>query len=292
MPGNASCVAAATGESCWRLPPRVAHVKQMALFCAHVYAKCATGPLCAICERGIVVNMDTRTVLAKEADTAPLGEQAYLALRRSIVRCDFEPGERLRIEELGRQFGLSSSPLREALNRLVQQGLVRSLENRGFRVAPISVEGIADLTRVRVLIESEALRDALVHGTEEWEGGVVAAFHGLSTVEKKLTEGPLVLDDKWSDRHRAFHLAIYSGTTSPLLKMMLESLFDQAERYRRFSARFRKVERAKGTEHQRIVDAVLARDHEKSLKLVQNHIRSTERNVTESLLAIEKTRTH
>ena len=142
------------------------------------------------------------------------------------------------------------------------------------------------------MIETETLQDALVHGSEEWEGRVVASFHGLSTVEKKLTEGPLVLDDKWSDRHRAFHLAIYSGASSPLLKMMVESLFDQAERYRRFSARFRKVERSKGTEHQRIVDAVLARDQEKASKLVQNHIRSTERNVTESLLSMEKTRTH
>ena len=237
--------------------------------------------------------MDTITALPlKEADSVPLGEQAYLALRRSIVRCDFEPEERLRVEELSRQFGLSSSPLREALNRLVQQGLVRSLDNRGFRVAPISIEGIADLTRVRLLLETEALKDALTHGSEEWEGRVVASFHGLSTVEKKLTEGPLVLDDKWSDRHRAFHLAIYSGGSSSLLKMMVESLFDQAERYRRFSARFRKVERSKGTEHQRIVDAVLARDQEKASTLVQNHIRSTERNVTESLLSMEKTRTH
>ena len=236
--------------------------------------------------------MDTRALPNKESDAVPLGEQAYQALRRSIVRCDFAPDERLRVEELSRQFGLSSSPLREALNRLVQQGLVRALDNRGFRVAPISVEGIADLTRVRLLIETEALRDALTHGSDEWESGVVAAAHSLSTVEKRLTEGPLVLDDKWSDRHRAFHLAIYAGCTSTLLKLMVESLFDQAERYRRFSARFRRVERSKGTEHQRILDAVLARDQEKAAKLVQGHIRSTERNVTESLLSMEKTSAH
>ncbi|WP_259372418.1 GntR family transcriptional regulator [Ideonella azotifigens] len=102
----------------------------------------------------------------------------------------------MRVEELSRQYGQSSSPLREALNRLVHQGLVRSIDNRGFRVAPISIQGIADLTRVRLLIETETLRDALQNGSEDWEGDVVASFHGLSSVEKKLTEGPLVLDDK------------------------------------------------------------------------------------------------
>ncbi len=228
----------------------------------------------------------------KDVDATPLGEQAYQALRQAIVRCEFEPDDRLRVEELSRKFGLSSSPLREALNRLVEQGLVRSLDNRGFRVAPISVEGIVDLTRVRLLIETEALRDALVHGSDDWEGQVVAAFHGLSMIEKRLSDGPLVLDDKWSERHRGFHLTIYAGCSSPLLKAMVESLFDQAERYRRFSARFRKAKRAKGAEHQRIVDAVVARDLDKATGLVQNHIRSTERNVTESLLAMDKSAAH
>lgn len=224
---------------------------------------------------------------AGEGEALPLADQAYNALRRSIIRCEFEPDQRLRVEELARRYGLSSSPLREALNRLVQQGLVKALENRGFRVAPISVETIADLTRVRLLVEPETLRDAIMHGDDRWEGAVVASFHGLSLIEKRLTDGPLVLDDNWADRHRAFHLSIYAGCTSPLLRGMVEGLFDQAERFRRFSARYRKATRTKGNEHQRIVNAVLARDVDTAVELVQQHIRSTERNVTESLLAIE-----
>ncbi len=225
---------------------------------------------------------------APETAAAPLSEQACQALRRAIVRCEFEPDQRLRIDELSRRFGLSSSPLREALNRLVQQGLVRALDNRGFRVAPITAASMADLARARLLLETEALRDALVHGSEDWEAGVVAAFHGLSVVEKRLTGAALVLDDTWSARHRAFHLAVYAGCTSLRLRQMIESLFDEAERYRIFSARSRTTERGKSAEHRRILDAVLARDVEKATALVQQHIRATERNVIQILQSLAR----
>ncbi|GAA0761622.1 FCD domain-containing protein [Ideonella azotifigens] len=82
-------------------------------------------------------------------------------------------------------------------------------------------------------------------------------------------------------------MGIYAGCSSPLLKNMVEGLFDQAERYRRFSARFRTGERSKGTEHQRIVDAVLQRNVDAACSLIQGHIRSTELNVTESLRAMQ-----
>lgn len=227
----------------------------------------------------------------REQET-PLVEQAYQALRLALIRCEFEPGQRLRVEELQRKFGFSSSPLREALNRLVNQGFVTALEHRGFRVAPMSVEAMTDLTRVRLLIEAEAMQDAISHGGDRWESEVVAAFHGLSLVEKRLSGAPAALSDEWSERHRAFHLSIYSACTSPLLLSMVETVFDQAERFRRFSALHRKKNRPKGNEHQRILDAVVSRDKEHAVKLLQQHISSTEKNVVEGLMSIDGSRLH
>jgi len=214
----------------------------------------------------------------------PLAERAYRRLRQAIVRCEFEPGQRLRVDELSKQYEISSSPLREALSRLSEQGLVKAFENRGFHVAPLSVQGIADLTRVRLLVECEALRDAMTNGSDAWEAGVVAAAHSLALVEQRLGDGPVVLDEAWSQRHRDFHLAIYAGCTSPMLRELVSALFDNAERYRQFSARHRKVERRKHSEHQRLMSAVLARNEEKALGLLRQHISATERNVTECLL--------
>jgi DNA-binding GntR family transcriptional regulator len=219
---------------------------------------------------------------ASESDV-PLAELAYRNLRRAIVRCEFEPGQRMRVDELSRQYQISSSPVREALSRLTEQGLIRTLENRGFRVAPLTVEGIQDLTRVRLLVEGEALKDAMIQGTDRWEAGVVGAAHALSLVEQRLGEGPLVLDEEWSERHRDFHLAIYAGCTSPMLLDLVAGMFDQAERYRRFSALHRRVDRSKNAEHQVFVEAVLARGQETALGLFRKHILGTETNVIEAL---------
>lgn len=218
----------------------------------------------------------------------PLTEQAYRAIRKAIVQCEFAPDERLRVEEISSRYGFSSSPVREALARLVEQGLVRSIENRGFRVAPISLEGIQDLTRVRLLIETDALRQSIDDGDDEWEERVVAAAHSLGLAEQRLGDGPVALDEVWSARHRAFHLAIYSACRSPLMLNLIEQLSDNAERYRRYSARFRVVERRKGKEHQHLVETVLKRDKKAAVALLKKHIMGTERSVSESVLAMAK----
>src|SRR5690606_17938575 len=108
-------------------------------------------------------------------------------------------------------------------------------------VAPISRDGIIDLTRVRLLIETEALRAAIDNGRDQWEEGIVAAAHSLRLAEQRLADGPIALDEAWSERHRAFHMAIYTACNSPLMMNLIEQLSDNAERYRRYSARFRTV---------------------------------------------------
>ncbi len=213
----------------------------------------------------------------------PLTEQAYRALRKAIVQCEFAPDERLRVEEISTRYGFSSSPVREALARLAEQGFVRSIENRGFRVAPITIEGIADLTQVRLLIETEALRQAIDKGDDQWEERIVAAAHSLRLAEQRLEEGPVALDETWSARHRAFHLAIYSACNSPLMLILIVQVSVNSERFRRYSARYRKVTRHKNEEHKLLTDAVLSRDKRTAVALLRKHIMGTERSVTESV---------
>lgn len=216
----------------------------------------------------------------------PLAERAYRNLRTAIVRCEFEPGERLRVEELTRRLEVSSSPVREALSRLSELGLVKALDKKGFRVAPISVEGIVDLTRVRHLLECEALRDAIAHGDDAWESSIVSAGHALALSEKRLGSRTVALDNDWSERHRAFHLALYASCASPLLLDFVAELFDRSERYRRYSASHRVTERSKHNEHEELMRAVLSRDADKAIGCLRNHISGTERRVKEALQAM------
>ena len=218
----------------------------------------------------------------------PLAERAYRDLKSAIVRCEYEPGDRLRVDDLSKRLDISSSPVREALSRLVEQGLVRALDNRGFRVAPLTVEGIADLTRVRLLIEGEALRESMASGGDAWEAELVASAHSLSLVEQRLGSKPVALDNHWSERHRAFHLATYSACKSALLKELVAGLFDSSERYRRYSASHRTAERGKHDEHERILNSVLSRNATLAEDLLRRHIQATKTTVTKALIAMAK----
>jgi GntR family transcriptional regulator, carbon starvation induced regulator len=217
----------------------------------------------------------------------PLAEQAFRLLRGRILRCEIEPGAKLKVEALQREHGFSSSPLREALNRLAQEGLVRADERRGFRAAPVTVADLRDVTRMRLLIDGEALRDALKHGDDAWEAHALATFHRLEKVEARIAgPGPLSLNAEWSGLHRQFHVALLAACPSPKLLELSGSLFDQAERYRRLSMRWRKEPRNKAAEHRRILDAALARDAKSACALLHDHIARTAANVEASLLKV------
>ena len=96
--------------------------------------------------------------------TPPLVDQAFQRLRQDVLTGAFAAGDKLKIEELQAAYGYSSSPLREALSRLSQEGLVRADERRGFRVAALSPEDLRDITRMRLMLDVQALQEAIEHG--------------------------------------------------------------------------------------------------------------------------------
>ena len=218
---------------------------------------------------------------------APLSDQAFAQLRHAVLAGAFEPGAKLKIDELQGSYGFSSSPLREALNRLSQEGLVRADDRKGFRVAPISREDLADITHMRLLVDVAALRESMQHGDDAWEAAIVAAAHRLSKVETQLAQGPKVLNDTWSGLHRDYHLALVAACPSQRQRDLCASLFDQAERYRRYSARHRVAHHNKSKEHRRLMDAVLKGDVETACVLLDEHIRSTQANVEAALVRLE-----
>jgi GntR family transcriptional regulator, carbon starvation induced regulator len=128
------------------------------------------------------------------------------------------------------------------------------------------------------------LRDSMVHGGDAWEASVVANAHALALVERRLGSEPRALNDEWSGRHRAFHLSLYGGCSSPMLLDLVDVLFDKAERYRRWSAQHRQQPRQKHQEHQSLTSAALARDTDRAVELLRRHIGRTERLVA-SILA-------
>src|SRR3546814_20947830 len=109
------------------------------------------------------------------------------------------------------------SPLREALARLVGDQLVNSLEQRGSWVAPLSLEELDDISRVRNLLETEALRLSIENGDDAWEQQVRNAFTALSEVEAELQvsgkPASQELVDQWETHNHAFQPAMIAASS-------------------------------------------------------------------------------
>jgi len=215
------------------------------------------------------------------AGARTLAGQAQELLRNDILSGRLAPGQRLRSRELQARYGLGLSPLRESLQRLSAEGMVINDEQRGFSVAPVSVEELQDLTQARVALESIMLSQALSKGGADWEAEIVAAFHRLSLTPLPHSERAQADASLWELRHRAFHLALVAGCESPWFLRIHGQLVDQSERYRRIrllhhhdqSAQVRDV----NAEHQALMQAVLARDHSRARDLMAEHLEATGR---------------
>lgn len=209
------------------------------------------------------------------AEPKTLVEGAYQRLRRDIIEGVHAPGEKLRVEHLKDQYDVGAGTLREALLLLVTDALVVTQGQRGFRVAPISIADFEDITRTRVLLETEALRQSITLGGDDWEASVVAAFHRLSRAEEKLADHDPGTTEEWEKRNRAFHEALISASPSRWIRHFQNILYQQSERYRRISLFRQPIERDIHAEHQALFDATLARDTTRATSILTEHILRT-----------------
>ncbi|HVY58828.1 MAG TPA: GntR family transcriptional regulator [Xanthobacteraceae bacterium] len=211
--------------------------------------------------------------------TISAGMEVLTRLRESILTGHYGPGEKLRFADLQNDFAAGIGTLREALSQLVGEGLVTVDAGRGFRVAPVSRDDLLDITALHVDFERRAARDSVANGDDEWEARVLTAFHRLSKIENLSKAERLARHAEWVQRHREFHEALVSACRSRWLLNFRAILFDQSERYRLLSKRYRPEGSPKLREHVIIKDAALARDAARTADLLARHIEETAENV-------------
>jgi DNA-binding GntR family transcriptional regulator len=209
------------------------------------------------------------------ADGETLAQAAYRTLRQDIISGRRPPGERLRIAKLTTLYGVGPTPLREALQKLGQDGLVMAEDNRGFAVAELDPAEFADLNTARTAIETEAIRLSLARGDDDWEARVVAASYIMQKEDAALSQSAGPVTDSWERANAAFHSAIVSACGSHWLLRVRTQLLDLCERYRRASVYQKIGTRDLGAEHAAIAEAVLARDADLACALTKRHFART-----------------
>lgn len=206
-------------------------------------------------------------------------EQVYAQLRADILGGRLVPGARLPFADLGARYESSTSAIREGLQRLVEQGLVTSEPQLGFRVVTLSVDDLHDLTTARCEIEGLALRYSIEHGDLAWESRVVAAWHTLERTPLSATfaDGHDALALDWSSAHQSFHESLIAACPNRRILATATALRAAAELYRHWSWRATGVVRDVVIEHQQLVDAVLQRDAARAVELLHEHLTTTSR---------------
>jgi GntR family carbon starvation induced transcriptional regulator len=202
----------------------------------------------------------------------PLPTRAQWAdrrLRAAILTGELAPGEKIRPAHLAAQWGVSPTPLREALLRLEADGLVESVPHRGRRVTTVSRHALHQLYELRLLLEPVALRKAMAQRDKidtERVKAARAALHASPGFADVVQHEQL---------HRDFHRALFEACGSPWLLSLTDTLSVHSARYRLLSTEPRGGAPAVEDEHDALVTAFLAGDVEAAVAQLEAHISRT-----------------
>lgn len=226
-------------------------------------------------KRAFVAETDGTQPLESQGGPAAsrtLIERSYERLRDDIVEGRLQPGEKLRVEHLKARYEVGAGTLREAITRLVSDALVVAEGQRGFRVAPMALSDLEDLTRLRLHIEIDALRQSIRHGDAAWRAQLQQAWDELSAFEQPVRPEQRVA---WEQRNTRFHEALIGACDSPWTMKVLRLLGRHSERYRRLAIGHGDGQRNVHAEHRQIFELAMAGQEARAALALEVHIRAT-----------------
>lgn len=195
----------------------------------------------------------------------PRGLQAYHSLREAIQTGKLLPGTRLREQELAEQLGLSRTPIREALTRLENEGLV-CYDSNGLTVTKLDYTMMSELYVMREVLESTAARLAARHATEV----EVSVLKDIAANDKKLLAHP----EKLAANNKFFHEMLYQCSHNRYLLKAVNTLQDSMCLLgpTTLSVPERGLESAE--EHQQLINALENHDEQAAEQLTRKHIQA------------------
>jgi len=199
-----------------------------------------------------------------------VGETTYRRIRTDIIFGRLGPGQKLILDRMKEAYGASVSTLREILNRLSAESLIKAEGAKGFEVMSTSPENLRQVASMRRLLECHALKESFQAGDMEWEGRVVAAHHKLAQIEKRMATGDRADAETWKRYDWEFHHALISGCGSHVLLDTHAMIYDRHLRYQMIAAVYG-GEAASG-EHRTLLKSALARDWRTAQKALTTHV--------------------
>lgn len=197
-----------------------------------------------------------------------LSEQVFEIVRDRIVRGLLPVDMPIRQDALAAELGISKIPLREALGRLEQEGLLVSQANRGYTVCPMSADQVEEIYALRLAIEPAAAVMGSIRAGDADRADALAAFHALDVAAHSNLPEVAV-------RNRNFHVALVRPGGGALTTQLVERLAFLAERYVIAHLQPAGREHRAHAEHRLLIDAWLDRDQATLRTVLHRHLEST-----------------
>jgi len=209
-----------------------------------------------------------------------LASQLYEAIKNEIITCALEPGQQIAQPKLAEKYQVGITPIREALQRLTQEGLIQPIARFGYVVTPISLSDVTAMYELRSVLEAAAARLAALRGPQEQLDRIAE----LADTKYAFTDRESY--SSFLTHNREFHRSVAAASSNPKLADFLSKLFDEMTRV--FHLRPEPVDDSEQmrAEHKALAGALCKRDPDEAERIVLEQIASSQKRVLATLISI------
>lgn len=201
-----------------------------------------------------------------------LTDEAYNILANRIVNRKLKPGARLIEDELAEDIGISRTPIREALNRLAQDGLIELIPRKGAQVSRLKARDVEEIYELRKLLEGLATEKATASISKEELNEIRKLMKRSELSSKRRLEYFLKVDLK-------LHNLIISHCDNSRLIKMIKSLHNFVSSFRVLDAQYARRIKQAHKEHKAILKALFKKDATAARLLIEQHIDNAKKNI-------------
>lgn len=191
------------------------------------------------------------------------------ALRAALIAGEMRPGVLYSAPALAEVFGVSATPVREAMLDLAGEGLVEAVRNKGFRVAELSDQELDEITRVRALLEIPTVGELAERIDEDMRGSVEALRTLAVEIERQAADQDFIA---YVEADRRFHLGLLALGGNQQLVHIVGNLRARSRLYGLHELASKGELGRSAREHHEILDAVLAGDRDRAIDVMARHI--------------------
>jgi DNA-binding GntR family transcriptional regulator len=206
-----------------------------------------------------------------------LAGKAYEIVKGEIITCALEPGQQIVQSQLAERYQIGLTPVREALQRLAQEGFVQPIPRFGYIVSPITLSDVREIFELRSIVESSAARLAAVRGLQEQLAKILASADFTYVYKERQSYTDFLAHN--ADFHRSVALA----ARNQRLVDLVSKLLDELTRVFHLGLDLRDSAEEMRDEHLALAQVLCDRDPDRAEQIVQSQIVTSQNRILEAL---------